>query len=68
MTLARPHPIWWEIIRAAALRTRVYRMGLLMGLISMALQLFSPYFTYTFLATGILILSALVGAVVLAKK
>jgi NADH-quinone oxidoreductase subunit J len=34
----------------------------------MALQLFSPYFTYTFLATGILILAALVGAVVLAKK
>jgi NADH-quinone oxidoreductase subunit J len=34
----------------------------------MALTLFSPYFTYTFLATGVLILTALVGAVVLAKK
>jgi len=34
----------------------------------MALKLFSPEFTYTFLATAILILAALVGAVVLAKK
>jgi NADH-quinone oxidoreductase subunit J len=34
----------------------------------MALQLFSAHFTYTFLATAILILAALVGAVVLAKK
>jgi NADH-quinone oxidoreductase subunit J len=34
----------------------------------MALLLFSSHFTYTFLATAILILVALVGAVVLAKK
>ena len=34
----------------------------------MAELLFSPYFTYTFLATAVLILAALVGAVVLAKK
>jgi NADH-quinone oxidoreductase subunit J len=34
----------------------------------MAELLFSPHFTYTFLATSILILAALVGAVVLAKK
>jgi NADH-quinone oxidoreductase subunit J len=34
----------------------------------MAELLFSPHFAYTFLATSILILAALVGAVVLAKK
>jgi NADH-quinone oxidoreductase subunit J len=34
----------------------------------MAMLLFSPHFAYTFLATAILILAALVGAVVLAKK
>jgi NADH-quinone oxidoreductase subunit J len=34
----------------------------------MAQLLFSPHFAYTFLATAILILAALVGAVVLAKK
>jgi NADH-quinone oxidoreductase subunit J len=35
---------------------------------TMADLLFSPHFAYTFLATSILILAALVGAVVLAKK
>ena len=34
----------------------------------MAELLFSPHFAYTFLATSVLILAALVGAVVLAKK
>ena len=34
----------------------------------MANLLFSPHFAYTFLATSILILAALVGAVVLSKK
>jgi NADH-quinone oxidoreductase subunit J len=34
----------------------------------MAELLFSPHFAYTFLATSILIVAALVGAVVLAKK
>ena len=34
----------------------------------MATLLFSPHFAYTFLATSVLILAALVGAVVLAKK
>ena len=40
MTLRWPHPVWWEIILAAARRTRIYRVGMLMGLVSMALQLF----------------------------
>jgi len=34
----------------------------------MAELLFSPHFAYTFLATSVLIVAALVGAVVLAKK
>jgi NADH-quinone oxidoreductase subunit J len=34
----------------------------------MALKLFSDHFAYTFLATAVLILAALVGAVVLARK
>jgi len=40
MTLRRPHAVWGEIIFAAARRTRVYRVGMLFGLIAMALQLF----------------------------
>lgn len=40
MTVRWPHPIWWEVILAAARRTRVYRVGMLFGVISMALQLY----------------------------
>jgi ABC-type uncharacterized transport system permease subunit len=40
VTLRWPHPIWWEVILAGARRTRAYRVGMLFGLISMALQLF----------------------------
>lgn len=40
MTPRWPHPIWWETIRVAAMRTRVYRVSIIFGLISMAMQLF----------------------------
>lgn len=40
MTMRWPHPIWWETIRVAAMRTRIYRVSMVFGLISMALQLY----------------------------
>ncbi len=40
MTIRRPHPIWWAMIRAAAYRLRIYRTGLLLWLLTSMMQLF----------------------------
>lgn len=40
MMIPRPHPVWWEAIRVAALRVRIYRSYMVLGIVSILIQLF----------------------------